>query len=130
MLDASPDDTAGIVVKSGDKTVKYVHVDRDQPAKRRFASPEDPAKESEEATSLVSTLRGLRVTAYAAPDDVKDAADAGAFMLDLVLQPDVEGVVLQNTDGTKFWVRAGGWTREISAAQGKELVEDLQAAAQ
>ena len=43
--------------------------------------------------------------------------------------PDVEGVVMQNADGTKFWVRSGPWTREISPAQGKELIEDLQAAA-
>lgn len=130
VFDAPPEDVLGLVVSVGARSVKFLHVDKDQPATRRWARADDPASDVDAAASFVSTLRGLRATAYPTEAAVVDAAPLGAFEVDVVKGEDVRGTILTKPDGGATYVKIGAWIVEVSAAQGKELVEDLRAAAQ
>lgn len=129
ILSADVENIEAFAARSGDKEKSFVHLEREQAAKRRFVPKEDPASTETEPGQLITTLRNLRAQKL-----VADEKSAGSVVASV--RVDIEGrgpvgiEVLERADGAGHLVRTEGWTFEISQTQGKELLEDLDAALQ
>jgi hypothetical protein len=125
-LPAEIDAVRALAVRAGDRAGEWVHVDRDQPAKRRLARRDEPNGKDDAATKLLGTLRGLRGTKLV--DDAAKAGDAVAtFVVDLGDEGPLTLELVQRGDGSGHVVRAGPWAWELAATPVKELLDDVDA---
>ena len=125
-LAAEIEDVRAFVVKSGDRSASFVHVARQQPAKRFFARRDDGETKDEAGTKLLATLRNLRATKLA---DEATAASAGtvvaAFAVDVGTAVTVE--IIERGDGAGHLARVKPWTWELAPTPARELLDDVDA---
>jgi hypothetical protein len=124
---AEPERLLGYEVTHGDKSAAFVHENRAQAAARFFAKKGGAHTKDDDATKLMTTLRGLRATKLASP------AQAGSAFATFTLEIEGRGrpqvlQLFERTDGEGYLVKVDDWLLELSQTQGKELVEDLDAA--
>jgi hypothetical protein len=124
---AEPENVKGFDVRHGDKIGTFTHVNRDQSAARFFAKKSDPSTKDEPATKLMTTLRAVRATKLAAP--MMAGAPFASFALEIEDRPKPQIIeVLERVDGEGYLIKSEEWLFEMSQTQGKELIEDLDAA--
>jgi hypothetical protein len=125
-LTAELDEIRGYAVKAGDRTASFVHVAREQPAKRFVARRDDGETKDDAATKLLGTLRNLRGTRLAdAPTAAAAGAVVAAFAVDTGAPLTVE--IVERGDGTGHLVRVKPWTWELATTPTRELLDDVDA---
>lgn len=116
-----------VVVGTGtEQRGSFLHVDKDQPSTRYWASRDAPTTKREAVGKLLTTLRNLRGSSLAGKDVV-----AGAVVVRFVV--DVDGNpqqidVLERADGGGQLAKVGDFTWTLSPTSGREIVEDATTA--
>ncbi len=118
----------GMDLRAGDRQAAFRHVDRDQPKKRHFVRADAPEQRSEEASGLLSTLRGLRVSKYVDKGALAGANARAAVTLRRIGAEPLRVTLYEVSEGSDFLVEAGPWIAEVPASRGKNLLDDIIAA--
>jgi hypothetical protein len=119
---------AALELRSGPRTTRLLHVDREQPQKRHFALASSPEQKSDEAEGLVNRLRGLRASLYLEQAPAPGAAsEAVTFVVQRAQGQPLQISLLELGDGSGYLARSGTWIAEVSAAQARGLIDDAAA---
>lgn len=118
----------GVDLRTGTRSGRLLHVDREQPQKRHFALASTPDQKSDEAGSLVNRLRGLRASRYRAEPPLPGTfTEAAALTVQRADGAPLNLSVLESTDGSGYVVRTGAWIAEVNTAQARGVLDDLAA---
>jgi len=122
------DAITGFSVEGAGKAAAFVHVDKDQPSTRYFATKDDLKKKHEAAAKVMTTLRNLRGTKLA-PKELAEKAGAVALKFMVTADGGAETVeLLERGEGEGYLLRAHGVVMEVTTTIGRELQDDVDAA--
>ena len=120
----------GFAVTLSADTVRYLHVNRDQASTRFVARADAPESRDDVAGKVLTSLRNLRGTALATPEEMAAAgATVGVFSVDLEHQkPLVITLVAGGDDGGGYLAKAGAYGWRLTPTSAKELIDDATSA--
>jgi hypothetical protein len=129
VISDTTDDIVKIVLAEGPTERAFVHVEREQAAKRYFAAVGAESERVDAVDGALDALKKLRATRY-----LDDTARAGrepviTFAIERADAPPEKGVLFAPVDG-KALVAIGRWTIEVGEAPAKDVVDDVRAALQ
>jgi hypothetical protein len=124
------EEITAVQVAAGDRRAEFTQVEREQPKKRHFVAAGAGGERSEEASGMVSTLRGLRVKSYVPEERVKDLLPLAVVTVQRDEAKPVSLTLFATGDeeGKGFLVQVGRWVGELAVSRGKNALEDIQAA--
>lgn len=113
---------------SGERKATFRHVEREQPKKRHFVHEDAPERRSEEASGLLSTVRGLRASKFVEKSALVGATPRATVTLARASGEPLVVTVYEAQDRSEHLVQAGPWLAEVPAARARNLLDDITAA--
>lgn len=110
------------------KNQRFVQVDGAQKGQRYFALAASPENKSDEATTLISRLYGLRLVKYLqSPPAAATMNEVAKIQIERKEAEPVILSVFERSDGQGYIIARGTWFAELRSAQLRPLLDDLSA---
>lgn len=107
---------------------RFVQVEGKQKGQRYYALATSPENKSDEATTLISRLYGLRAVKYLQEPPARQGMnELGKIKIERKDAPPMLLTIFERLDGQGYVVARGRWFAELRSAQLRPLLDDLTA---
>jgi hypothetical protein len=128
ILPIKAEDVSAVSLQVAARQQRYVQVEGQQKGQRYYALETSPENKSDEATTLISRLYGLRALEYLQQAPARTTVnELGTIKIERKEAGPLTLTILEQVDGRGYIVGRGPWFARVRSAQLRPLLDDLAA---